>query len=252
MMFELRKTLVFAIALGFAATSLGACERDAVEVQPPALTLVGKNVCLGCSLKGSDGAQAQCSAFGHTHALEIRRAIGPNDEELPRLVGQTVHYLQNDQSAALVKGEEYHGELVQVHGRLFGSASTLEVKEFPAPSDELSTAAGDAPKDVHQETREVVLIGQNECLGCSLKGSDKAASQCSDFGHTHTLRVEKAQDAEGQTLDEFIGRRVHYLANDKSAPLLKGEEFHGDRVQVKGRLFANSATLEVAEFAAPQ
>jgi len=95
-----------------------------------AVTLEGKNYCLGCALKKAHGAAAQCSTYGHRHALQVVRAQGATGSELPSLVGQSLHYLDNDQSSQLLSGgAAWHNAQVKVVGRLFGAENTLEVMQ---------------------------------------------------------------------------------------------------------------------------
>ncbi|MBI4512214.1 MAG: hypothetical protein HY698_21455 [Deltaproteobacteria bacterium] len=93
------------------------------------VTIVGENYCLGCALKKEQGAAAQCSVYGHRHALKVESATGPGGSALPELQGATVHYLENDASASLVKGDELHGKKVEIKGKLFAREKTLEVHE---------------------------------------------------------------------------------------------------------------------------
>jgi hypothetical protein len=95
--------------------------------------------------------------------------------------------------------------------------------------------------------REVTVVGRNYCLGCALKRSEGAAAQCSQYGHRHAVEVESARGPDGQPIPHLAGQSLHYLDNDRSAPLVSGEEHHGERVEIKGRLFEPQRTLEVAE-----
>jgi hypothetical protein len=73
------------------------------------------------------------------------------------------------------------------------------------------------------------------CLGCSLKKSDGARAQCSDFGHTHALKTED-------------GRYVNLLPNRYSAELLNGGELHNKELAVKGVYFAHANQLDVEAY----
>jgi hypothetical protein len=98
---------------------------------------------------------------------------------------------------------------------------------------------------------QVSLVGTNYCSGCALKKQNGAAAQCSKYGHRHSLKVEKAVDASGKELPDMAGRTLAYLENDKSEKLFRGEAFHGERVEVKGRLYAPEGIVEVQEYKAP-
>jgi hypothetical protein len=108
-----------------------------------------------------------------------------------------------------------------------------------------AAAASAAPQALVNQ--ELSLVGENYCLGCSLKKEQGAKAQCSVYGHRHALRVESAKGKDGQALPSLGGQSLHYLDNDQSKPLLQEEGFHKKRVEVKGRLFAAERTLEVVE-----
>lgn len=99
--------------------------------------------------------------------------------------------------------------------------------------------------------KKVAVVGTNYCLGCALKKEHGAGAQCSIYGHRHSLKVENARDASGNELAALKGRTLSYLENDKSEKLVKGEVFHGARVEVKGRLYERESLIEVTEFKEP-
>jgi hypothetical protein len=98
---------------------------------------------------------------------------------------------------------------------------------------------------------QVSIVGTNHCSGCALKKEQGAAAQCSKYGHRHSLKVEKALDATGKELPNMAGRTLAYLDNEKSEKLFKGDAFHGERVEVKGRLYSQEGIVEVQEYKAP-
>jgi hypothetical protein len=98
---------------------------------------------------------------------------------------------------------------------------------------------------------QVTVVGTNYCLGCALKKAFGAAAQCSRYGHRHSLKVEKAVDAEGKEIMSLKDRTLGYLENETSEPLVKGDAFHGKRVEVKGRLFEAEGVLDVSAFKEP-
>lgn len=104
-----------------------AAPKEAAAPAPLAVTVIGTNYCLGCALKKEQGAAAQCSVYGHRHALRVARATAKDGAELPELAGLTLHYLDNDGSTDLLAGKDLHGKTVEVHGRLFEAERTLEV-----------------------------------------------------------------------------------------------------------------------------
>jgi hypothetical protein len=92
-----------------------------------ALTLTGENYCVSCAL-AARGATTRCEFYGHHHALRIDSAIDPEGRPIDALIGDTVHYLQNDESAALVEVDDFHRRRVRVKGRLFVAEHTLAVE----------------------------------------------------------------------------------------------------------------------------
>ena len=93
------------------------------------VTVEGQNVCIGCFLKKENGAVAQCSTYGHRHALRIDKVFGADGYVVPSLVGQTLHYLDNDVSAPMQQDEAFHSQKVEVKGMLYTSEHMIEVSE---------------------------------------------------------------------------------------------------------------------------
>ncbi|MBI4951527.1 MAG: hypothetical protein HY908_05805 [Myxococcales bacterium] len=128
--------LMAALALGIGA---GACGKEPGAAAPPAapaealgsgdVTVIGQNVCLGCSLKKEQGARAQCSVYGHRHALRVESIMNADGKAIAGLAGQWLHYLDDDTGASLVKGDENHGKRVEVKGHLYAPERVLDVVE---------------------------------------------------------------------------------------------------------------------------
>jgi len=77
----------------------------------------GQLVCLGCDLKGNQGARAECSVYGHDHALKTED-------------GKFINFLENKYSADLMAGEKYHNQQIKVHGIYFADANLIDVEWF--------------------------------------------------------------------------------------------------------------------------
>ncbi|HHT9118075.1 MAG TPA: hypothetical protein ACFYD1_05550 [Candidatus Hypogeohydataceae bacterium YC38] len=103
-----------------------------------------------------------------------------------------------------------------------------------------------------QEGKEVTVYGTNYCLGCALKKTAGAKAQCSVYGHVHSLKIDKAVGADGKVIESLTGKTLHYLQNDQASPLIKGEQFHGAPVEVKGTVFEDSLTVDVDSFGEPK
>ena len=96
-------------------------------------SVVGRNFCLGCSLKKQKGAAAQCSVFGHKHSLRIATATGKDGKELADLKGWVLHYLENEKSVDLIK--KHHGATVNLRGIIYPSERVFEVSEMVPKSE---------------------------------------------------------------------------------------------------------------------
>lgn len=115
----------------------------------------------------------------------------------------------------------------------------------------IACAAGKDEKPAASGGNQVTVVGTNYCLGCALKKEHGAAAQCSKYGHRHSLKVEKAVDGGGKELAALRGRTLSYLDNEKSEQLVKGEAFHKERVEVKGRLYEAESVIEVVDLKSP-
>lgn len=91
---------------------------------------------------------------------------------------------------------------------------------------------------------EATLVGENICLGCSLKKSSGAAAQCDVYGHRHALKVTDAT-AEGAAAPDMKGWVLHYLDTDNAQPFIK--EHHGETVTIKGKVYPGERVFEVGK-----
>ncbi len=88
--------------------------------------VTGQNFCLGCTLKKEAGAAAQCSKYGHRHALKVTSATVAG-KEVPEMKGWVLHYLDTDDAQAYIK--EHHDETVTLKGKVYSEARVLEVEK---------------------------------------------------------------------------------------------------------------------------
>jgi hypothetical protein len=77
----------------------------------------GKLVCLACDLKETEGARAECSVYGHKHALKTSD-------------GRYINLLENKYSADLLNSEKYAGKDIKIQGVYYASANQLDVQSF--------------------------------------------------------------------------------------------------------------------------
>ncbi len=102
-------------------------KKSPAEAKAIAATVVGENVCLGCSLKKEKGAAAQCSKYGHRHALKVIAASAAG-KELPEMKGWILHYLETDNGQPMIK--EHHGETLTLKGKVYVEERVLEVDKL--------------------------------------------------------------------------------------------------------------------------
>lgn len=96
------------------------------------ITVVGPNYCMACALTRRAGVTSKCDFYGHQHALKVESALDPHGRSIDDLVGETLHYLDNDESAALVDFDDYHDKRVRVEGRLFVREHVIAVETVDA------------------------------------------------------------------------------------------------------------------------
>lgn len=104
-----------------------------------------------------------------------------------------------------------------------------------------SSAAGETGK-------EVTLTGLNNCQACGEAKPPDPGAKCSIFGYTCVFSVEEAVDAEGREIEELKGKGLNYKPNQQGLPLVKNEEYHGARLEIKGRWSKEKGTIEVSSF----
>lgn len=115
-----------AVGLVFAQGSSSKAEGDVALPAEKGIEAVvtGENICLGCALKKEKGAGAQCSIYGHKHALRVTSAtVGGKD--MPDMKGWVLHYLETQKSEDLIK--QHHGESLTIIGKVYPNERVLEV-----------------------------------------------------------------------------------------------------------------------------
>lgn len=132
---DLSSSLVAVLVLGCAGLALGQKEADPATASSIEVTVTGQNICLGCSLKTEKGAGAQCSVYGHKHALRVDSASA-GERDLPAMAGWVLHYLETAKSEELING--HHDEGLTIVGTVYPNERVLEVvsvESGPAPSE---------------------------------------------------------------------------------------------------------------------
>jgi hypothetical protein len=85
-------------------------------------TIKGEVVCFGCTLKKEKGAKAQCSLYGHINAIRTKD-------------GKIWTILENDKSTELLNNHDYAGKEIEIKGKKFPEAQTIEVESFKILSE---------------------------------------------------------------------------------------------------------------------
>jgi len=122
--------IVLAVSLAFTQGCGGKAAEEPTEKLAAAVkvTLTGTNFCLGCALKKEKGAGAQCSTFGHKHALDVINAVDEDGKELPGLRGWVLHYLETEKSQELITN--HHGETLTINGSVYPLERVLEMDSY--------------------------------------------------------------------------------------------------------------------------
>ncbi len=88
----------------------------------------------------------------------------------------------------------------------------------------------------------VEVTGRNVNLVKTLCGDDAPAAD------TNALKIKEVLGADGNAIEGYAGKLLHYLPADAAADLMKGDA-HADKVvTVKGVLYANAQAIAVTDF----
>ena len=99
----------------------------------------------------------------------------------------------------------------------------------------LAVAVSAGEPKAEAKGKSVEMEGTLVCLGCDLKMEQGARAACKDFGHRHALK----------TAD---GRLISFLENKYSADLIKGGDYTGKTIKVKGTYYADANVIDVESF----
>ncbi len=101
-----------------------------------------------------------------------------------------------------------------------------------AVAGEEMTEKKDAPA---MKGEHSTFTGKLVCLGCSLRTTANARSECKTFGHEHAIMTED-------------GKYISLLENKYSADLISGEKYGNKDISVHGIYFASANQLDVEGF----
>ncbi|MGR3295824.1 MAG: hypothetical protein ACUZ8A_06320 [Candidatus Bathyanammoxibius sp.] len=99
------------VGLMLLATGSGVSVADEETV-----TITGTVVCLGCTLKKKEGANAACDVYGHKHGLATSG-------------GKLYSFLENENSEELINSEKYGMKRVEITGKVFENAHIIDVED---------------------------------------------------------------------------------------------------------------------------
>ncbi len=102
----------FIVGLALSAADLGVSVADEETT-----TIQGTVVCLGCTLKKTEGANAACKVYGHKHALATKG-------------GELYSFLENSESEEVINTDKYAMKEVEVTGRVFENAHISDLEEI--------------------------------------------------------------------------------------------------------------------------
>jgi hypothetical protein len=123
------------------------------------------------------------------------------------------------------------------------AATQVSAQDHPEHPNKQTTPTASG-KAVQANAVEATLVGENFCLGCSLKKASGAAAQCETYGHRHALKVAVATVA-GKDVADMKGWVLHYLDTDDAQSYIK--EHHGETVTLKGKIYADARVIEVSK-----
>ncbi|MFQ5862673.1 MAG: hypothetical protein ACE5IC_06080 [Candidatus Brocadiales bacterium] len=106
--------VVFSLAVGLMLLATNPVVSVAGE---GATTIKGKVVCLGCTLKKTEGAHAACKIYGHKHGLLTED-------------GTLYSFLENKASEGVITTDKYAKKDVEVTGRVFENAHIIDLENI--------------------------------------------------------------------------------------------------------------------------
>ncbi|MEE9584977.1 MAG: hypothetical protein V3W51_05795 [Candidatus Brocadiales bacterium] len=106
--------IVFGLVLGFA---LSAVSYNVSVADEETTTIRGTVVCLGCTLKKTEGANAACKIYGHKHGLAT-------DD------GGLYSFLENKNSEEVITTDKYAMKEVEVTGKVFENAHIIDLEDI--------------------------------------------------------------------------------------------------------------------------
>lgn len=124
----MRKSILFSLVLGLAATVAMAADEAAAGVK---VTIKGTNYNVASTLAKDATADAK-PELAAVNALKVAEATGEDGKAIDALKGKTVHYIASKAGEALQTGADNAGKSVTVKGTLFVDANAVLVESFEA------------------------------------------------------------------------------------------------------------------------
>lgn len=141
----MKNVAAVAVAVGLALTlSAGITYAQDAADNAVKVVVTGQNYCVKCALK-EQGANVDCDANGHQHALKVTDIRDEGGNYVRGFVNKTVFYLDNASGKELAGNADLHDKPVTVEGTLFKDERVLDVasyKEAPAGAAVGQTMSG--------------------------------------------------------------------------------------------------------------
>jgi len=107
-------------------------EVDAVTTATPKpkddqLVITGTLLCTSCDLKKQKSAKSQCSVYGCSYSVKIKKSVNQKGQMVKEYLGKIYQILANDNSAALLQ-KEYIGKDVVIVGKVYQEENVIEVE----------------------------------------------------------------------------------------------------------------------------
>lgn len=106
--------IVFSLAVGLMLLTANSAVSVADE---ETTTIQGTVVCLGCTLKKTEGANAACKIYGHKHGLATKD-------------GDLYSFLENKNSEEVINSDKYAMKEVVVTGKVFDNAHIIDLESI--------------------------------------------------------------------------------------------------------------------------
>lgn len=181
-----------------------AAQAEAKVKTTGAVTVTGRNYCIGCSVATKDSAMAECDRNGHKMVVKVKEARDADDKEVPELKGRVLRYTDNE-TAKTLADKVHYGKLVTLSGSLSEDGRKLTVTKI----------ASNWTCVMHPEIRQAA---PGKCPKCGMNLTPVA----SDSAH------EETQAAPKQSEPKSTQSQLRKPAGNPAAKPVAGGSGHAD------------------------